>query len=95
MTKADYTTRTKYASEKEAKKKYDKDSKEVIEINKNKGISASIQQSKETITSTVSFTIDNMEDVAKKMFDEIFSEVKDKSYDDAKSTLSSVNYTCN
>ena len=95
LKKATMSVTTKEKDEKTAKSEYEKAVKEMPEINKNKGVSVSASYSGTLVTGTYTFTIADMDDAAKIIYEEVFDELKDKSYDDAKTALTDAGYKCN
>ena len=65
------------------------------EINKNKGVSVSTSYSGTLVTGTFTFTIADMDDGAKAIYDEVYGEFKDKNYDATKTALTDAGYKCN
>ena len=94
VSKAVIALTEKNSSEAAAKKSYEDGKSELADVNKNKGVNASIQQSGTLVTGTYSFTIADMDDGAKALYDELFEGIKDKSYDDVNSSLTAAGYTC-
>ena len=93
--KAVVTSNTKYKSEKEAKKAYEKDSKDVTEMNNYKGVSAVAQQSGSSTYNTATFKLAELDDTSKAFYNQVFGELDGKSYDEIKSTLEAATYKCN
>ena len=85
----------KQKDEKTAKSEYEKAVKEMPEVNKNKGVSMSVSYSGTLVTGTYSFTIADMDDKAKELYDEAFNEFKDKNYDAVKTALTDAGFKCN
>ncbi|MCR4581886.1 MAG: hypothetical protein K5666_05225 [Bacilli bacterium] len=94
ITKATISGSKKFASEKEAKKEYEEGQKEQKEMLNYKGLNVSVSQSGTLASYSYSFTIDKMDDKATALYNELFEEIKDKSYDEAKETLTKATYTC-
>ena len=94
IAKTTWTETKKYGSDKEAKKAYEDGQKDVKEINSHKGISGSISYSGTSYTSSLTFTIDKFDDYAKEQYEELFKEIKDKSYDENKEALTKAGYDC-
>ena len=65
------------------------------EINKNKGVSVSTSYSGTLVTGTFTFTIADMDDGAKAIYDEVYGGLKDKNYDATKTALTDAGYKCN
>lgn len=94
VSKATYSDTEKKASEAAAKAEYEKNTKEITEYNKSKGLSANASYSGTLVTTSITFTIADMDDKAKSMYEEIFGEIKDKGLEDTKTQFSGVGYTC-
>lgn len=93
--KATMSITEKQKDEKTAKSEYEKAVKEMPEVNKNKGVSMSASYSGTLVTGTYSFTIADMDDAAKILYDEVFEEFKNKDYDAVKTALTDAGYKCN
>ena len=89
-----YYVSEKLESEAAAKKKYETGKEEIKEINTHKGISASVSQSGSLYSTNLSFTIEKFDDYAKEQYEDIFKEIKDKTYDENKDALTKAGYTC-
>ncbi len=95
FSKATLTVTTKYDSDKTTSKKYEEAKKEIAEYNKAKGITANTQSSGTTVTNTVTFTVKDLDDKAKKYYEEAgLKELDGKNYNDIKSSLEKNTWTC-
>ena len=93
--KATVSISAKYKTEKDAKKEYEKVSKEVKNVNEGKGISANVQTSGTSVYTTYMFTVKDLDDKAKKTYEEAgLKEIDGKSYDDVKSLLEKASFKC-
>ncbi|MBR1416979.1 MAG: hypothetical protein IJ572_04100 [Bacilli bacterium] len=94
--KAIASVQNKYESESTAKKEYEKVAEDVKKVNTNKGVSANVQTSGTSVYLTYSFVIKDLDDEAKKSYEETgLKELDGKSYDEVKSLLESISFKCN
>lgn len=94
VVKASFTSVEKYGSESEAKKAYASDAEEIKDVVKNKGVLGSSSQSGTLVTNNVNFTVADLDDKGREMYEEIFGTVKDKTLEDAKTQFTTNGYTC-
>lgn len=94
--KAAAMSTTKYKSESATKKAYDKLVDDIKKDNSLKGVSANAQYSGTSVTVSYTFTIADLEEDGKKLYEETgLKELDGKSYDDAKSLLETAQFKCN
>ena len=94
ISKVTMTSTEKKKDEKTAKKEYEQNSKNVGEYNKNKGVTASASYSGTLVTNSVTFTVANLDDTSKVLYNELFEEIADKNMESIKSDLTGAGYTC-
>lgn len=86
----------KYKDEKATSVAYDELKETVKKDNTAKGVSANAQSSGLTVTASYTFTVADLDDNGKKVYEEAgLKELDGKKYDDAKSALETAGFKCN
>ena len=92
--KAIWSDTEKFKDDKSAKKDYEKNAEEIKTVNKNKGVSASCSYSGTLSTKTVTFTVADLDEEGKKLYEEMFNDAKDLSYEDFKADMAKTSFKC-
>ena len=92
--KAVYSMSEKQKDEKAAKKEYENRGEDVKKFNAYKGLSVNSSYSGTLVSASFSFTVADMDDDAKGLYNEFLGEIKDKNLNDAKSALIDAGYSC-
>ena len=94
MYQAEYSIGTKYSSDNEAKKANEKDAKDVESIKNMKGVEVVTSLNGNSTVNSIIFDIEDLDDTSKAFFEEAYSPLNDKSYDEARSILENGSYKC-
>ena len=93
---ASYRVSKHMKDEKTAKSEYEDFTKnELPEVQAYKGCRVNASVSSNLVSATFTFTIAEMDDNAKALYEEYFDEIKDKNYDDVNKTLTDAGFKCN
>ena len=94
ISKVTLTNTEKKKDEKTAKKEYEAATKNIGEYNKLKGITSSASYSGTLVTTSITFTVANLDDDSRPTYTTLFGEISEKGMDAIKDELVQAGYTC-
>ncbi len=92
--KTSYTETKSQKDDKTAKSKKEAFAEKMPELNKNKGLSTSTSNSGTLYTFSYNFTLADMDEKTKEIYNEYFSETDGKSYEEIKTILETATFKC-
>ena len=89
-----YVVKNEYETDKKAKSQAETSKKDASKYQKMRGIDTNVELEDKIVTSSIRFVVADLDRDAREVYDSVFREISELSYDKVKENLVSSNYEC-